>query len=257
MECDFSVTHYREILETAVKSGYRFIGYEERQAPAPGERVCILRHDVDYAPEWTLRLGAIERTLGIRATYFFQVCAKTYNLRESANYQTLQRLRQMGHTLGLHFDLTWKPDAHWEEIPELCRRDKAVFAAIAGIEPCEIISFHNPHRFGPQVLNQDVAGMRHTYEKPFFSDMKYLSDSQGWYEGCMCKVFEEQRYPAIQLLMHADYWTEDTKGDFISDIAQLVKWRADELTQYLVEFHPVCRTNEERLRREIRDTFCP
>jgi hypothetical protein len=255
MTCDFTLGHYREILGTARQSGYRFVGYDDLAAPGEGELLCVLRHDVDYVPEWTVRLAEIERDLGIRATYFFQVCAKTYNLREAATYHAVHRVRELGHTLGLHFDLTWKPDAQWEEIAPLCQEDKDVFRTITGVEPCEIISFHNPHRFVERILNQPVPGIRHTYEQEYFSSIKYLSDSQGWYEGCMCKVFREKRYPVIQLLTHADYWVERSTGDFISDIAALVHMRTAEMTQYLVDYHPVCRTHEPRLRAEIARLF--
>jgi hypothetical protein len=251
-ECDFSIGHYREILAAAVESGYRFVGYDDAEALPPDQLSCILRHDVDYMPEWTVAMARIERELGITSTYFFQVCAKTYNLRESASYSAVRELAGMGHTLGLHFDLTWKPDTQWEEMAELCRQDKDVFRAITGIVACEIISFHNPHRFVDSLLNHEVPGMRHTYEKRYFSDMKYLSDSQGWYEGCMCKIFAAKEYPRIQLLTHADYWPEKTRGDFISDTAQIVRLRSEELTRYLITFHPVCKKNEVRLRAEIR-----
>jgi hypothetical protein len=248
-KCDFTVRHYREILETALKNGYKFIGYDD----AAGKRDCILRHDVDYVPEWAVRKGEIESELGIKSTFFFQVCARTYNLRERASFKAVERLRSLGHVIGLHLDLTWNPEVSWEDVPSACEEDKRVLQSITGVKPCDIISFHNPHRFVKQILNQHIPGMRHTYEAPYFSGIKYLSDSQGWYEGCMCKIFEEKRYPVIQLLTHGDYWFEKTKGDFIADMAQLVKFRSNELAQYMVDYHPVCKKNEERLRRLVRE----
>ena len=83
MDCSFNRQHYAEILETALEHGYRFIPYESLSTVAPGQRVCILRHDIDYMPEWAVPMAEMEADLGISATYFFQVCAKTYNLRES------------------------------------------------------------------------------------------------------------------------------------------------------------------------------
>lgn len=251
MSCNFSIQHYQEILETALQNGYYFIDYREVSSLSPGQRACILRHDVDYVPEWTYLFAEIERDLGIRATYFFQICAQTYNLRETENYHLVHQLQSMGHRLGLHMDLGWKNDGQWEEIPSLCHRDKQLFENITGIKPCEIISFHNPHRFVEKILNQKIPKIRHTYEKGFFSDIKYLSDSQGWYEGCMCKIFASGKYPVIQLLTHSHIWPEKTTGDFISDMAQMIKYCTDELTEYLIRFHPVCKKNELRLRQEV------
>ncbi|HXG87642.1 MAG TPA: hypothetical protein VNJ02_04835 [Vicinamibacterales bacterium] len=252
MKCDFSMHHYREIIGTALTHGYSFVGFDEAATIPSDQKVCIMRHDVDYLPERTLDFGKIERDLGIRSTFFFQVCAKTYNLREATTYQIVDALRGMGHTLGLHFDLTWNPDTEWETVAERCQEDKVVFKSITGVEPCDIISFHNPHRFVDRILNQAISGMRHTYERAYFSDMKYVSDSQGWYEACPCQLFAQEKYPVVQLVTHADYWSHATAGDFIRDMAQLVQLRSDDLTQYMVDFHPVCRRHEERLRDEIK-----
>lgn len=253
MACDFGVRHYREVLETALRNDFRFIQYEELDSLKPGQKACILRHDVDYIPEWAIRIAQIEKDLGIRATYFFEICAQPYNLREIHNYNVVHEIKRLGHTIGLHFDLSWKDDVKLEEIPDFCRQEKKIFEAITGIAPCEMISFHNPHRFVDKILNQDIPGMRHSYEKKYFSDIKYLSDSQGWYEGCMCKIFAAGKYPLIQLLTHEYIWQEPTAGDFISDIAQLVKLRTDEITRYFLTYHPVCKKNEALLRQKVTE----
>ena len=250
MPCNFGIDHYREILEIATEHGYRFIGFDAPTSP-PGERVCILRHDIDYMPEWSLGFGRIERDLGIRATYFFQVSARTYNIRETSNHRVIRTLAEWGHTLGLHIDLAWDTEMEWEEVAEFGQKEKDIFRLQTGIEPCEIISFHNPHRFKDRVLDRSVPGLRHTYEPAFFSDIKYLSDSQGWYEGCMCGVFAARKYDAIHLLTPPYIWPEETTGESIGDIARMIKGRTDELVEYLVTYHPVCARNESRLRETL------
>ncbi len=251
-KCDFSTAHYREILEAGLKNGYKFVSFEEIGSVPASQKACTIRHDVDYMPEWAIHFGDIEKSLGIKSTFFFQVCAKPYNLREAGNYEVVQKLAAMGHRLGLHFDLTWKKDMEWKDVAKYCEKDKRIFKVITDIEPCELISFHNPHRFVDLILNQDIQGMRHTYEKRFFSDIKYLSDSQGWYEGCMCKIFESGKYPRIQFLTHPYIWPEEDSGDFISNMARIVRYRAHELTQYMIDYNPVCRKHQERLKSEVR-----
>lgn len=252
MSCDFSLKHYKKILQIGLDHGYRFISFDDLTNYSNDQKICIVRHDVDYMPEWSPHFGEIEKDLGISATYFFQVCARPYNLRETKNYQAAHELIKMGHTIGLHFDLTWKEGMEWEEVVLYCERDKSVFKAITDLEPCNIISFHNPHRFVDLILNQEIPNLRHVYEKAFFSSIKYISDSQGWYEGCMCKLFASKKYNQFQFLTHPYIWPKASTGDFIQDIARMIKFRSDELTQYLVNFHPVCRRNEDRLRQELQ-----
>ena len=251
MACSFSVPHYQEILQEGLKQGYRFVDFKEITKIPAGKRACTVRHDLDYMPEWALRFAKIEKALGIRATYFFQVCARPYNLRETENYKTVHALAEMGHAVGLHFDLTWEENMEWEQVAENCEKDKAIFKAITGIEPCEIISFHNPHRFVDRILNQEIPGMSHTYEKTYFSTIKYISDSQGWYEGCMCNLFATQKYEKYQFLTHPYIWPEKSSGDFITDMANMLKTRSNELLEYMIKFHPVCKKNEARLRATL------
>jgi hypothetical protein len=247
MSCDFSLKHYQEILSAALKSGYRFSRYEK--IAAMNAYGCILRHDIDYTPERSIDFAKIEKQLDIEAYYFFLVNSEIYNIRSRQTYKTIQSLKNMGHHVGLHFDLSWNPDVEWENVLNQCNEEKRIFETLTGISPCNVISFHNPHKFTELVLNNSIAGMMHTYEQRYFSDIKYLSDSQGWYEGCMCKVFQEKRYQKIQLLLHPYIWSSEPKTDFIADMGQMVQDKTKNLADYLITYHPVCKKNDERLRR--------
>ena len=176
--------------------------FDEFNSKRPSHAVCLLRHDVDYMPEWSTNLGEIERARDIRATYFFQVGAETYNLRDSRNVKAVRALHEMGHVVGLHFDIEWSDESTLAETASRSVKEKALFEAITGVAARDIVSFHNPHRFQDRILDQTIPGLRHTYERCYFSQIKYLSDSQGWQEDCMCRVFAGSRYQAIQLLTH-------------------------------------------------------
>ena len=253
MNCDFSLAHYKEILETALSNGYSFLSYDEDLTPYKDKRVCVLRHDIDYTPERAVIFGEIEAELGIQSTYFFQICAKTYNVREQENYEVIRRLRNWGHHIGLHVDLSWNPEASWDAVDDQVKNEKLIFESMTGVKPCEMISFHNPHRHSERVMEKEVEGLRHTYEPKFFSKMKYLSDSQGWYEGCLCAIFRERKYPHIQFLTHPYIWPREDKG-FIVNMAELIKERGRELESYLVKFHPVCKKEEKTLRILVSGT---
>jgi hypothetical protein len=248
MTCGFTLEHYREILEMGLGHDYRFIGFEEADTVVDGQRVCVLRHDIDYMPEWAPSMARIEVELGVKATYFFQTTAKTYNLRETEVFRIVHSLGDMGHTIGLHFDVEWDPTMEWDQLAARCEEEKRIFELITGIAPCAVVSLHNPHRFREQALGQVIPGLRTTYEPAYFNDLKYLSDSQGWYEGCMCKLFAAQTYDRIQLTLHPYIWPVGSHGDYVSDAAEIVRLRARELVDYMVEFNPVCRKFEARLR---------
>jgi hypothetical protein len=248
MKCDFSLAHYKEILETALAAGYSFLSYDDDLEEHRGKRICILRHDIDYTPERAVFFGEIEADLGIRSTYFFQICAGPYNIRERRNHQVIRRLNDWGHHLSLHLDLGWNPDSSWAEVVDQVKKEKQIFQLMTGVTPGETVSVHNPHRYADRVMNQVVEGMPHTYEPKYFSEIKYFSDSQGWYEGCMCAIFREKKYPHIQFLTHPYIWPKEDKGGFIANMAELIKDRSVELESYLVKYHPVCKKEEKTLR---------
>ena len=251
--CRYELSHYDSILETAKAHGYRFLFFDAFAEKQPREKICLLRHDVDYAPEWTLNLAEIEANHGIHATYFFQICAKPYNLREATTCRVVKTLHELGHEIGLHFDPTWHSTVEPSQLAACCQDDKKVFKAITGLTPCNIVSFHNTHRIHNLVINRDIAELPHVYEQRFFSDIKYLSDSQGWYDGCACEVFRSEQYKQLQLLIHPYLWPANSNGQFIDNIAHLIDVRNRELIDYFLEFHPVCKTNEGSLLDLIKN----
>ena len=251
--CNYQLSHYDAILETAGAHGYHFLFFDAFTNGRPNGKFCLLRHDIDYAPEWTLNLANIEATHGVHATYFFQICAKTYNLREAPTCRAVKTLHDLGHKVGLHFDPTWHSAVEPNKLAACCQDDKKVFEAITGITPCDIVSFHNTHRIKNLVVNRNIPDVPHVYERRFFSDIKYLSDSQGWYEDCVCKIFNAEQYKQLQLLVHPYLWPAQSNGQFVDNIAQLIDFRQKELTDYFLEFHPVCKTNEASLRKLIKE----
>ena len=223
--CKFDLKHYRHILKTALKAGYCFEGFGENLS----KRSCILRHDVDYMPEWALRFGEIERGLGIRSSFFFQVSAKTYNLTEPDNCEVAVKLCKMGHSVGLHCSFN-----SLETPAETCTHEKKLFELITTIVPDKFVSIHCPAK---NVLGEMVEGVRHSYEPEYFGGpVKYLSDSTGWYEGCICKIFSAVKYKQIQLLLHPYLWHEISESHN-GNIRAVVDFRNNELRDYVLKYH--------------------
>jgi len=249
--CSFSWQHYREILEAGKNSGYKFLLFNEINGNT-AEKYCLLRHDIDFAPEKAIEFGRIEYELGIRSTYFYQIGAWTYNTQERACSEAIQALNSMGHQIALHFDATWWEGISVEELADVCTYEKDMLARMTDIDISDIVSFHNPHTYADKVINKTLAGIHHSYEPKYFSDIKYLSDSQGWYEGCMCKLFESKKYPRIQLLTHPYIWSENPQTDFIEDMATFINTRRDQLTEYMVNTHPVCKKHQDRFRNLLK-----
>lgn len=101
MILDFSANKYRKLCEnlrTASCSSIQFRDYVTKGNESGGERLVILRHDVDRFAYTALALARIEYSLGLTATYYFRV-------PNTFQPQVISEIRNLGHEIGLHYEV--------------------------------------------------------------------------------------------------------------------------------------------------------
>jgi hypothetical protein len=87
---------YRDLLGHAREHGYAIVPLEQWLADDRGERLLVLRHDVDQCPRSALRMLAIERKLGITATWYLRW--------RTARPRLIAAIKESGGTVGLHYE---------------------------------------------------------------------------------------------------------------------------------------------------------
>lgn len=179
MTCAFDLTHYRELLDAAKDGAYSFAFFDHD--PRPGD--LFLRHDVDLSLEAALALAELEADEGARSTYFLMTQSVFYNLDSPAGGSALERLRELGHAVGLH--------AVWPRA-ELDSRFDAV------------VAWHNPD---PPYMSDAVDGAQNVMATPYFAPENYRSDSnQRWRHGCPHEELARGDFEWLQLLTHPEIW---------------------------------------------------
>ncbi len=179
MSCDFSLRHYRELLQAARAGGYRFASFAE--GPAEGD--LFLRHDVDLSLDAAVRMAELEAEAGARATYFLMTESVFYNLASSEGVRALERLRELGHAVGLH---AVYPHARLDE----------------RFDP--VLAWHNPD---PAYMRAPVEGATNVMGERYFDPATYRSDSnQRWRHGCPHAQLAAGAFPWLQLLIHPEIW---------------------------------------------------
>lgn len=177
MSCAFDFGHYRELLEAAKAGGYRFAFFEGE--PQAGE--VILRHDVDLALDAALRMAELESEAEAPATYFLMTRSGFYNLASEQGERATERLRELGHRVGLH--------AVWPHVDHDERFDP-------------VLAWHNPD---PEYMREPVEGLVNVMEAPW-ADV-YRSDSnQHWRQGCPHEELAAGSFERLQLLTHPEIW---------------------------------------------------
>jgi hypothetical protein len=179
VSCDFSLEHYRELLRAARKGGYRWATFDAE--PKTGD--LFLRHDVDLSLDAALRVAELEAEEGAVATYFLLTESVFYNLASSEGRAAVDRLRSLGHRVGLH--AVW-PGARLDE----------------RFDP--VVAWHNPD---PEYMSAPVEGAVNVMQEPWFAPETYRSDSnQRWRHGCPHEELAAGRFPWLQLLTHPEIW---------------------------------------------------
>ena len=182
MSCAFDLTHYRELLEAAKAGGYRFAAFGE----GPERADLFLRHDVDLALDAALRMAEVEAEAGAQATYLLMTESVFYNLASKEGVEATARLRELGHSVGLH---AVHPNARLDE----------------RFDP--VVAWHNPN---PEYMTAPVEGAINVMGERYFDPEAYRSDSnQRWRHGCPHEELRAGAFPWLQLLVHPEIWVYD------------------------------------------------
>jgi hypothetical protein len=198
MSCGFDLAHYRELLEAAQAGGYRFARFGE--GPEPGD--LFLRHDIDLSLAAAVEIAELEAEAGATATYLLMTESVFYNLASPEGVAAIERLRGLGHAVGLH---AVHPRAVLDD-----RFDR-------------VVSWHNPR---PEYMSDELPDAVNTYGARYFSPETYRSDSnQHWRAGCPHDELRAGAFPWLQILVHPAIWVYpgDTMGETMRAMVEAEK----------------------------------
>ena len=175
MSWDFAA--YSAMLDAA--RSYRFVHFDHE--PESGE--IFLRHDVDLSLAAAVQMAELEAARGVSATYFLMTRSVFYNLESREGEETLQRLRDLGHRVGLH---AVHPHVDFDD----------------RFDP--VLAWHNPdHGF----VDDPIEGLVNVMSTPWFDPAHYRSDSnQHWRSGDPAEALAAGEFDWLQLLTHPEIW---------------------------------------------------
>ena len=193
-----------------VAATHRCVRFRDFSRADPSEPFFILRHDVDYSPAAALRLAEAEAKRGISASYFLLAGTRYYNLLAPEHAHVARRLAELGHEVGLHYDVTFFqpfPRAEWGR---LLRAQAQLLSELAGA-PVASIAMHQPALNGEDPFSAD-SGFINAYDPRFVNETVYVSDScrawrnQGW------AMLESGVIPSrLQLSLHPLNWSDQDR----------------------------------------------
>lgn len=191
---------YHKLLSSFLDAGYEY-SFFNNNIDQIGK--IILRHDIDFSLENANRISFVEDSLGIKSTYFILLRSDFYNILSKSNFEIIRSLQKRGHKIGIHFDSSLYLDTN---LVDGLNFEIDFFDHLFN-EPVEIIAPHRPDKiFLENTIS--LGDISHTYEKKFFKDIKYISDSTGRFRFDKPHEFilsgENQ---SLQLNLHPIWWS--------------------------------------------------
>ena len=194
---------YENLLKAFIEQDYETVFFT---SDIKSKNHLILRHDIDFDCHYANEIASIENSLNMNATYFFLLCSDSYNLLSKRNKSAVSQIKEKGHKISLHFD----PVIYGDDFLEGFRYEREVFEKSFETK-IETISIHRPNDFFLK-FDEKLDDVEHTYQKKYFEDIKYISDSQGSFRfGHPLESRDFAQKNSIHLLTHPIWW--QTAGD--------------------------------------------
>lgn len=252
MLTDFSYDNYRSLLKTFIKS-HAFLTFKDFRNGYPDDPFLILRHDIDLSPEAALRMAEIEADMGIKANYFFLFSSPWYNLFDEDNILIPRLLTEMGHEVGLHYDMALLEKVNKENPLEVLTSQSELLSELCGSQSSKVtsIAMHNPSLSGKDSF-RGIKEFTNAYDDNFIKRIKYFSDSCGAWRDDFVACLRKKSFPSqMQLLTHPFFWGKKSKNrwerfeDFIQNSNKQLLIHSEKLKKVWSE-HPGVRMHDIR-----------
>ena len=208
--------------------GFAFIRFQDflPGCPTLPDRYIALRHDIDFAPGYSLQMAEMEHAAGIASAYFVLVDGQFYNPVQRVVSQ-IRQIRSLGHEIGLHFALSSAADSDIGK--EVAFRGQ-VLSAIAGA-PVRSFSQHDPVNagFATVTLPPDHYPCVDVSQVIRDHDLLYVSDSaMMWRHHTFETALEENRN--LCLLAHPHSWFHP-QDDYVAMIREFESREVESVTE--------------------------
>lgn len=207
---------YLEFLAKAKSGGFSFVQFKDflpDRPPLP-ERYIVLRHDIDFAPVYSLQMAELEHEAGVASTFFVLMDGQFYNPLQKEVIEQLRRIRALGHEIGLHFAVSSSVES------DLGKEVAFRLEILSGLAGVRVRSFsqHDPVNAGFASVSLPVDHYASVDASAVIrdNDLLYVSDSaMMWRRYTFDAALDEDRN--LCLLAHPHSWLHP-QDDYVAMI---------------------------------------
>jgi hypothetical protein len=229
---DFTFDNYRRLIRLAKEKGFEFIFHKDE---FKAERKDIIwRHDVEFEPDYALRMAQIEHEEAAKASYFFQLHCQYYNVMDPHYREVFHQIMDLGHCVGLHFDSAYWGICDESQLNDYIVLDKEFLEKNMGVG-IDTFSFHNTTPFTQSCQEYRYGGLINSYAYYFKEHYNYCGDSLGyWRFDRLEDVLNDDKVQHLQVLTHDANWNDEILSPR-KRFAKVMKDRAERLIKGQVE----------------------
>ncbi len=200
MNKPFSPAGYVDILATAKSRGYHIRPIRDAFKNGAGS-ILLLRHDVDLSLWLALEMAELEHERGVTASYYILPHNDFYDPFSPAGRQSLSRLIELGHEIGLHCDTAVYPEEA-DTFRRAVRRDIEMLEDIVG---CKVVSVSQHNPIDSRLVDLGDLIEVDAYSPRVREKYSYVSDSaMSWRATTPWDVLSSGRN--LQFLAHPVWW---------------------------------------------------
>lgn len=202
----FTIENYEKMVKLAIENGFQFIDYKDEFIA--NRKDILWRHDVEFSPDVALKMAEIESEYGVHSTFFFQLHSEYYNIIEKYFTEILNKIKDLGHNIGLHFDAHYYNVFTEIELEKFIIQDKNYFEQVFNVK-LEAFSFHNTNQFILSCEKERYGGLINVYSEFYKTQYNYCADSTGyWRFDVLEDILKDPIIKHLQVLTHDAMWSE-------------------------------------------------
>lgn len=200
---EFTYLAYEKLIKQLKDKGYKFCDYTNYIGE---NKAVILRHDVDTSLNKALEMARLENSLGVSAYYFVLLSTDFYNINSEKSLKILKEIRQLGGRIGLHFDEKKYNLKSKEDYIKYVNYELDILSRVLE-EKIDVVSMHRPSKDFLE-MDLEIPNIVNSYQKKFFNDFKYVSDSRmNWRENVE-EIIDSEKYSQLHILTHPFWYSE-------------------------------------------------
>ena len=209
---------YLDFLVEARRAGFSFLQFRDFVPghDAPPSKYILLRHDIDFAPEYSLQMAHLEHEAGIKSTFFVLVDGQFYNPLQPDIIRQIREIHSLDHEIGLHFAVSSSvfPDIGKEVAFRL-----EILSSIAGYQ-VRSFSQHDPVNAGFKNLTLPPGHYECVDASQVIRDhqLLYVSDSAMMWRRFTFRTALDQEQN-LCLLAHPHSWLHP-QNDYVAMIRE-------------------------------------